>query len=603
MTTNIFPPLVIGELSDVKAELELKINTITLLEQDKDRWKSRAQSIMQKYDRVDPAEFNACKLKVEELEKNIEELTSQKSELEKLSETLKNQKETLVAVHTKALESKTKQIEELQAKAGAVAGNATEYETTKAELITLQTRFENLKNESIQKLKSRRDESKKLRDDYKNLSEELAQANESHSKYKESINDQIEKYNKEISELKSQVEKNKEEKTRLETQVSELEGKLAAAQSNVAGDSSSSEAVETAKINYLKEKQALQENYQKQIDSLQLEITTLKSTSTDGTAGTTPGEGFISNEEHKKQLEEQIEEAVGKAKKTLRAPSEAKLKEIAERKVAIIKAQMDADLKEKEEALQKTFDAKVIELEKQSPGKGDSENSNVITDLKKKLEDANNKVKAASSFEMKNKLLQGKIEKIQAERDSLRQQISGGGQQSSPANRTNPNPNTGHNISPSQIPVHQVTNHNPQGHSVILGQNQNHNNQPQQMQRLQGPPRQRPTTPNLQNQQLMNQVNSQMMNQHNQQLMNQVNSQMMNQSNAPKISHNQEGTVNKNVSSNLPGRPGAIRGSHANRGSKLPQPRGGLPRPQVNRLKRSLPENGPNVSQDKRSRT
>ena len=61
------------ELREVKGELENTVADARLVTEDRDRWQQRAQTILQKYDRIDPAELEALKEKIQILEKEKEE--------------------------------------------------------------------------------------------------------------------------------------------------------------------------------------------------------------------------------------------------------------------------------------------------------------------------------------------------------------------------------------------------------------------------------------------------------------------------------------------------------------------------------------------------
>ena len=64
------------ELREVKGELENAMEESRLVTEDRDRWQQRAQTILQKYDRIDPAELEALKEKIQALEKEKEESDS-----------------------------------------------------------------------------------------------------------------------------------------------------------------------------------------------------------------------------------------------------------------------------------------------------------------------------------------------------------------------------------------------------------------------------------------------------------------------------------------------------------------------------------------------
>ena len=70
------------ELREVKGELENALEESRLVTEDRDRWQQRAQTILQKYDRIDPAELEALNVKIASLEKEKEELESSRNALQ-----------------------------------------------------------------------------------------------------------------------------------------------------------------------------------------------------------------------------------------------------------------------------------------------------------------------------------------------------------------------------------------------------------------------------------------------------------------------------------------------------------------------------------------
>ncbi|QDS74896.1 hypothetical protein FKW77_003764 [Venturia effusa] len=67
---------------ELEHELESKDGELRLLQEDRDRWQKRTQDIMQKYDRVDPAELEGFKTQISSLEAERDGLIAAKEELE-----------------------------------------------------------------------------------------------------------------------------------------------------------------------------------------------------------------------------------------------------------------------------------------------------------------------------------------------------------------------------------------------------------------------------------------------------------------------------------------------------------------------------------------
>ena len=81
----------IGELENLA---ETREGEMKLLQEDRDRWQQRTQNILQKYDRVDPAEVEAQKQKLESLEKERDEVVSEKAQLQQQIDNFPGELET-----------------------------------------------------------------------------------------------------------------------------------------------------------------------------------------------------------------------------------------------------------------------------------------------------------------------------------------------------------------------------------------------------------------------------------------------------------------------------------------------------------------------------
>ena len=76
-----FEPLQ-AEILELKNERETLNGEMKLLKESSDRWQQRAQNVLQKYDRVDPAELEALKEQLKSLEAERDELASTKRSLQ-----------------------------------------------------------------------------------------------------------------------------------------------------------------------------------------------------------------------------------------------------------------------------------------------------------------------------------------------------------------------------------------------------------------------------------------------------------------------------------------------------------------------------------------
>ncbi|KAL8797208.1 MAG: hypothetical protein Q9195_000675 [Heterodermia aff. obscurata] len=71
-----------AEVRDLKNEIETQAGEATLLKEDRERWQQRTQDILQKYDRIDPAEMEALKNKLHELETERDNIGAAKDTLQ-----------------------------------------------------------------------------------------------------------------------------------------------------------------------------------------------------------------------------------------------------------------------------------------------------------------------------------------------------------------------------------------------------------------------------------------------------------------------------------------------------------------------------------------
>lgn len=59
------------QLRSLQAELEAKDHQIKLLEEDNERWKTRNQTILAKYERIDPEELQVLKAEVDKFQASL----------------------------------------------------------------------------------------------------------------------------------------------------------------------------------------------------------------------------------------------------------------------------------------------------------------------------------------------------------------------------------------------------------------------------------------------------------------------------------------------------------------------------------------------------
>jgi nucleoprotein TPR len=102
-----------ARVRELDNELEMKIGEYELLQQDRDRYQKRAQDILHKYDRVDPAELEALKTSLETLQTERDQAVAK---LQPLQEQLNGVEERMRVATETALEEQKKLFDERKQK-------------------------------------------------------------------------------------------------------------------------------------------------------------------------------------------------------------------------------------------------------------------------------------------------------------------------------------------------------------------------------------------------------------------------------------------------------------------------------------------------------
>ena len=146
----------IRELENI---VETKDGEMSLLQGDRDRWQQRTQNILQKYDRVDPAEMEGLKEKLGTLEKERDEAVTARqtlqTEVEAFPEQLKQAEERVQDLRVKLTEQFKARSKELtgriNAKQTELNAVLQEKETIQEELNTTRNELNELKNNMVEK--------------------------------------------------------------------------------------------------------------------------------------------------------------------------------------------------------------------------------------------------------------------------------------------------------------------------------------------------------------------------------------------------------------------------------------------------------------------
>ncbi|WBW74916.1 nucleoporin nup211 [Schizosaccharomyces osmophilus] len=147
------------EINDLKIEVDAKNESIKLLHEDNERWKTRFQSVLTRYERMDPSQYEELKTKFDHLHAEKQELESAFQKLKEEDEKLKGDSEQISALKM--------EIEQLNAKNVKLASAWNErYESL---INSSKARFSQLRQE----ITTRDKELGSQKDENKNLSKEL----------------------------------------------------------------------------------------------------------------------------------------------------------------------------------------------------------------------------------------------------------------------------------------------------------------------------------------------------------------------------------------------------------------------------------------------
>lgn len=142
-------------ITELENVVETKDGEMKLLQSDRDHWQQRTQNILQKYDRVDPAEMEAVKEKLATLEKERDEAVSARDNLQaqaaSFPEQLKHADERVQDLRTKLTEQFKGRSKELT---GRINGKQMELNVALQEKEAIQEELKSTKEE-LDELKSK----------------------------------------------------------------------------------------------------------------------------------------------------------------------------------------------------------------------------------------------------------------------------------------------------------------------------------------------------------------------------------------------------------------------------------------------------------------
>lgn len=161
---------------DLENEREIFQGERKLLEEDRDRWQQRTQNILQKYDRVDPAELEGLKEKLTSLQQERDDASLQRQSLQERVDQIPDELQKAAEEKDKQFEERrTKLVDQFKARSRELSGKISaatteskglreqveavnaELETAKTNLETARAELETTKRE-LESTKSTRDE-------------------------------------------------------------------------------------------------------------------------------------------------------------------------------------------------------------------------------------------------------------------------------------------------------------------------------------------------------------------------------------------------------------------------------------------------------------
>ncbi|KAH0544558.1 hypothetical protein FGG08_001330 [Glutinoglossum americanum] len=154
-----------SRVRELENQLEIKNGEMKLLQEDRDRWQQRNQQILQKYDRIDPAEMESLKERIAALQKERDELSTEKQgfaalkeQVDTIHEQIRIAQEEAIAPWRQRQEKLIEQTKErLRNIRSQLTEKVTEYEAVVKEKENLELQLSATRQE-LEAVKSRRDE-------------------------------------------------------------------------------------------------------------------------------------------------------------------------------------------------------------------------------------------------------------------------------------------------------------------------------------------------------------------------------------------------------------------------------------------------------------
>ncbi|CAA19588.1 nucleoporin nup211 [Schizosaccharomyces pombe] len=398
------------EINELKAEIGAKTASLNLMKEYNSRWKLRFQSVLNKYERVDPTQLEELKKNCEALEKEKQELETKLQETAKETDTFKQQVNSL----NEEVENLKKEVEQANTKNTRLAAAWNEKcENLKKSSLT---RFAHLKQELTNKnkeLTSKNAENEAMQKEIESLKDSNHQLQESASSDAEQI-------------TKEQFEQLKSEKERTEKELADSKNELEHLQSEAVDADGKTEISNLEKE--IHELRSDKEGLVQQVQNLSAELAALREHS--------PTQGSLENADEIARLRSQLESTkqyYEKEKETEILAARSELVAEKEKTKEELENQLNEKsqrIKELEEQAQKNSSENthdnIDDMIKQQVEEKLKENSaNFDVKLKKVVAETEFRSKAKISvYEKKTRDLQNKITQLEETIENLNKQLS-----------------------------------------------------------------------------------------------------------------------------------------------------------------------------------
>lgn len=429
------------QLRSAVAEANAKDGEIKLLKEDNERWRARSSEIMQKYQRIDPAELKR-------IQEEAETLKQQASALQVEIDNLKKENASLVTERDEAakkLADESKKVAESSAEKAKLEEEATKLKRDISNYDTKMANFRDRANVKVKELVEKvRDLTTKLQaaeDAQNNAASQATETGEADQRLKALEEESSTKTQRittleqdnaakterigtlegQLAEKSQRVDTLEDEVNKLSDEILELKSKLAAAS---AGDASAAAAVTDAAFAEGKQK------LEAKITELTNEISSLKQASSDAAASS--GDTIPLDEHNKKldELQQKLNEAAAnvgaapdleKLKTEARTAAEAELRETIEKE---LRPKIEMENYQRTIALKKKYDDQLAAARANAATSGNSEAAKAQIDaLKAQHQQELDKLKA-SFEEEKKKAVAGVRKEVEMKQKLLRQKIA-----------------------------------------------------------------------------------------------------------------------------------------------------------------------------------